>query len=401
MDPRLNPYTPGAGARPVSLVGRDKELQRWSVAMARAERGYAPRPLALYGLRGVGKTVLLSEMAQQAEQSDWWTAQVESGTGKSLRQAFGEALYRPLADVARPSAGARLLRALKTALSFKMSYDATGNLWNFGVDLDGARGGGADSGVLESDLDKLVQDLSEAAREEGTGIALIIDEAQDLDIEELVAVCAVAHKAAQRAWPFLVVLGGLPSLPRDVAEAKSYAERMFEFFSIERLAEDVAREALVGPAQGEGVRWESEALDFVIDQTQGYPFFLQQYGSSAWEAGEGHSVTYAAAAQGAKQALTELDEGFFLSRWERATRVEQEYLRAMAALSRNDVAKETLPKDAVASSAIAHSLDRKVQSLGPTRAGLISKGLIYAPAHGVVAFTVPLMAGFVERQPAS
>jgi hypothetical protein len=200
MDPVLNPYSPGAGRKPAALVGRDQPRSDWNVALDRVEAGRSNQPFVLYGLRGVGKTVLLSDFRRSADGREWIVAQVEAGGDKDLREALGEALHAPLADLARPSAGRRLAKALKTALSFKASYDATGT-WNFGLDLSGASGGGADTGVFETDLRKLVQDLAAAAEEEGVGVAILIDEAQDLSKSELIAICAIAHASAQDDSP--------------------------------------------------------------------------------------------------------------------------------------------------------------------------------------------------------
>ena len=169
MDPVRNPYSPGAGRPPAALVGRDSQLERWRVALDRIEAGRTAQPLVLYGLRGVGKTVLLTRFFNTARDRNWIVAQVEAGRGKSLREVLGEALHAPLADLARPSAGRRLLKGLKTALSFKASYDS-GGTWNFGLDLTETAGGGADTGMLETDLNKLARDLSEAAEEEEVGL---------------------------------------------------------------------------------------------------------------------------------------------------------------------------------------------------------------------------------------
>jgi hypothetical protein len=200
MDAVLNPYSPGAGRPPAALVGRDRQLNAWRVALDRVHGERSAQPVVLYGLRGVGKTVLLSRFSKMARDSDWLVAQVEAGAGKTLRESLGEALHGPLADLARPSAGRKLLKGLKTALSFKASYDASGT-WNFGVDLADVSGGGADTGLLDTDLSKLVSDLSDAAREEGVGLAILIDEAQDLTQEELTAVCSMAHRSGQDSWP--------------------------------------------------------------------------------------------------------------------------------------------------------------------------------------------------------
>ena len=389
MDRTRNPYSPGAGRPPAALVGRDVELLDWRVALDRVQAGLSVQPFALYGLRGVGKTVLLTAMAKQAAERDWLVAQIEAATTKTLRVSLGEALYGPLTDLARPSAGRRLMKALKTALSFKASYDSAGT-WSFGLDLDQVAGGGADSGVLETDLDKLVKDLSAAAGEEGVGLAVLVDEAQDLAPAELVAFCAIAHKASQQNWPFLLCLAGLPSLPKDVAEAKSYAQRLFAFYSITALPPMIAGEALTRPAKLVDVTWEEGAVAHIVGEAHGYPYFLQQFGQEAWNCARGVDVvTVSDAEVGAALGRNTLDNGFFRARWDRATRSEQAYLRAMAP-----------DGDAGSSSGeVARRLHRKPPSLGPTRAALIAKGLVYAPEHGRIAFTVPGMADFISRQP--
>ena len=387
MDPVSNPYAPGAGRPPAALVGRDRQREAWNVALTRVEQGRTAQPLVLYGLRGVGKTVLLSEFGRAAQRREWVAGQVEAGAGKGLRESLGEALHGPLADLARPAAGRRLMKALKTAVSFKASYDSSGT-WNFGVDLTEYSGGGADTGVLETDLVKLLKDLAAAAEEEGVGVAVLIDEAQDLSVEELTAVCATAHIAGQQGWRLLFALAGLPSLPRVLAEAKSYAERLFVFERIEHLPVQLAREALIVPADGEGATWAEEAVSFVVRETSGYPYFLQQFGQETWNYATGPELGVTDAHVGAARGRAALDSGFFRARWDRATRAEQQYLRAMAA-----------DGDAGTSSGeVASRLGRKVTSLGPARASLIAKGLVYAPEHGVVAFTVPGMADFIQRQ---
>lgn len=388
MDPVRNPYSPGAGRPPAALVGRDSQLEQWVIALDRIESGRSAQPLVLYGLRGVGKTVLLTRFFNLARDRNWIAAQVEAGTGKSLREALGEALHAPLADLARPSAGKRLLKGLKTALSFKASYDTSGT-WNFGLDLTETAGGGADTGKLETDLNKLARDLSEAAEEEEVGLAILIDEAQDLTPAELTAVCSAAHVAGQHEWSCLFALAGLPSLPRVLAEAKSYSERLFAFQRIEHLPESLARKALIEPAAIEDIGWEQDAIALIVKETSGYPYFLQQFGQETWNEASGPAITLADARVGAARGRAALDDGFFRARWDRATRAEQKYLRAMAA-----------DEDAGSSSGdVAARLGRSVTSFGPVRASLISKGLIFAPEHGIVAFTVPGMADFIQRQP--
>ncbi len=388
MDAIRNPYSPGAGRAPAALVGRDSELRTWHVAVERVQAGRSAQSIVLYGLRGVGKTVLLSVFQREAIARGWIVAQVEGGAGKGLRDALGDALHAPLSDLARPSAGKRLLQALKTALSFRASVDPTGS-WSFGLDLSESLGGGADTGSLETDLAKLVRDLSAAASEESLGLAILIDEAQDLTSEELTAVCAAAHQASQNEWPCLFALAGLPSLPRVLAEAKSYAERLFTYHHIEQLAPALAREALVEPAAGEGAGWDDDAVTLILGEAAGYPYFIQQFGQETWDEAPGSPITIADARVGAARGRAALDDGFFRARWDRATRAEQQYLRAVA----DD------GDDGASSSEVARRLGRRPTSLGPARASLIAKGLVYAPEHGVIAFTVPGMAHFIQRQP--
>ncbi|MDZ5146325.1 ATP-binding protein [Microbacterium testaceum] len=388
MDPVRNPYSPGAGRKPAALVGRDDALRAWATALRRAERGRSDQPFVLYGLRGVGKTVLLSEFRRNASKRKWIVAQIEAGSGKTLRELLGEALYEPLADLARPSAGKRLLKALRTALSFKASYDMIGT-WSFGFDLSASDGdgGGADTGILDTDVRRLLRDLADAAEEEQVGMAVFVDEAQDLDVTELTTLCTIAHAAAQDEWPLLFAFAGLPSLPRILAEAKSYAER-FQYSKIQQIDETVVAEALTIPAVQEDAQWADDAVALVVARSGRYPYFLQQYGQETWNVAAGPVITKHDAELGIAQGNHQLDTGFFRARWDRATPAEQQYLRAMA-----------VDGDAGSSSGeIASRLIRKPKSLGPTRAALINKGLVFAPEHGMVAFTVPGMAAFIARQ---
>ncbi len=260
MDPVRNPYAPGAGRAPAALVGRQEQLDSWDVALRRIEAGRDAQSVVLYGLRGVGKTVLLTRFAATARDRSWLVAQVEAKSGATIRDAIGEAFHDNLVDLARPGVGHRVLKALKTALSFKASYDSTGK-WSFGLDLDSAAGGGADTGGFESDLGKLLRDLSAAAEEKGVGVAVLVDEAQDLARDELIALCSIVHAANQRGDRLVVALAGLPSLPRKLAEAKSYAERLFDFHPVGALDAAAAAAALAEPAQAERVTWAEDALE--------------------------------------------------------------------------------------------------------------------------------------------
>lgn len=386
MDPVLNPYMPGAGRKPTALVGRDEALDAWRVALLRSERGSTDQPVILYGLRGVGKTVLLTQLRHDAQDRDWWVTQVEAGTERSLREVLGEGLYEPLSEISRLSAGRRVLRALKTAISFKASYDMTGT-WNFGIDLSDAPGGGANTGILATDLRMTIKDLSLAARDRGVGLAILVDEAQDLTSEELTTLAVVAQAAAQDNWPVLFALAGLPSLPQTLAEAKSYTER-FQFVPVERLSDADARTAILRPAETEGVSWSTEALEHVVSQSGRYPYFIQQFGQEAWNTAQGATIELPDAKEGVLKGQRQLDNGFFRARWDRTTATEKRYLRAMCPEG----------DSGVGSGEVAARMDKSINQLGPIRARLIHKGLIYAPDHGIVSFTVPGMAAFIDRQ---
>ena len=245
----------------------------------------------------------------------------------------------------------------KTALSFKASYDVTGH-WSFGLDLSGASGGGADTGTLETDLGKFLHDVAAATAEDGRGLALLIDEAQDLTRDELTAVCAVVHRAGQDGWNLLVTLAGLPSLPRELSEAKSYSERLFSYAHIEQLEDELARRALTEPAWVEGVSWSPDAVDLIVAETSGYPYFLQQFGQDSWNEAVASPITWDDARVGAAKGRAALDTGFFRARWDRATRSEQRYLRVMAADGDNGSS----------SGVVAERLGKRPTSLGPTRA---------------------------------
>lgn len=388
MDPVRNPYSPGAGRRPAALVGRDTQLAEWDVALQRIEAGRTAQPPVLYGLRGVGKTVLLSEFARKARNRNWIVARLEAHAGTPLRESVGDALHGPLADLVRPSAGRRLLRALKTMASFRASVDPSGT-WSFGLDLSQVAGGGADTGDLEADLMKVLHDVSGAAAEDDKGLAVLVDEAQDVADAELAALCSTAHAASQDGWALALGLAGLPSLPRILAEAKSYSERLFRFHTIGHLTAPLAGEVLTAPAAAESVAWEDAAVEHAVSQAAGYPYFLQQFGQDTWNEAAGPTITVTDARVGVANGRVALDTGFFRTRWDRATPAEQRYLRAMAV--DGDVGS--------GSGDVAGRLDRKITSLGPTRANLIAKGLVYSPEHGMVAFTVPGMADFVRRQP--
>lgn len=391
MDPVLNPYSPGAGLRPRELAGRDRELDAFDVLRRRAARQTTSQSLVMTGLRGVGKTVLLNELADRARRDGWVVGKVEADLGDAGRP-FREQVARTLNRALREVSGTwrladRVRRAFATFKSFSLRTDPSGGM-AIGIEVDPERGR-ADTGSLETDLTDLAIDLAAAASDFDAGVALFVDEMQDLMDAELTAACQACHEAGQQGAQFYVIGAGLPSLPRVLAEARSYAERLFQYWPIGALAPSDASLALTRPAEEVDVAWQQEAVAALVAHSLGYPYFLQEFGKAAWDMAPGPTITLSDARAGIQIGTDSLDHGFFRSRWERVTPAEREYMRAMA----ND-------GDAPSQSGeIARRLAKRVTAVAPTRANLIHKGLVYAPEHGLVAFTVPGMADFIKRQP--
>lgn len=387
MNSDLNPYAPGSGLRPKALEGRDPELESLDTIVARTRNGLHNRAIVLSGLRGVGKTVLLNAFRARAEQMDWITVAVEGRATDSGRDSVRAKLARELVVAARASKVARKDKKIATALGSISSFSAS--LGMSGVSVGVSRNvGRADSGVLEIDLEEMVADVATALRDKGLGFAFFIDEMQDLDEELLVALLAAQHAAGQNDWPFYVFGAGLPNLPSVLSEARSYAERLFEYRQIGPLSREAAAAALAKPALSMGARFEPDALARLVAAADGYPYFLQEYGKAMWDVAPAPLFTLDDAEAAVIVGTAQLDQGFFPARWDRATPGERDYLRAMAADAENGSRSST----------VAARLGRELSNLSPTRAELIKKGLIYAPEHGRVAYTVPGMAAFIQRQ---
>jgi AAA ATPase domain len=390
VDPRNNPYSPGAGVRPVELVGRDSEIEAFEIVCARAVAGRPAQSLLFYGLRGVGKTVLLNELYGHALESDWIVAKIEADLGTDrtpFRNQVAGALNQSLRQTQRRGVPGRFVeRLLRTFRSFSLTASPDGS-FSVGIDIDPALGR-ADTGSIVTDLSDLAIDLAQAANEIGVGAALFIDEMQHLSLEELGAICQASHEASQRNLPFYIIGTGLPNLPGLLAEANSYSERLFHYSRIDRLNDADSMTALLLPARDEGVEWDGEAAESVLTAANGYPYFIQQFGQTTWNEATGSPIGLIDAVSGVRVGWDLLDAGFFRARWERATPAQRNYLWAMS--TDGDGPSST--------GEIATRLGKKQASLGPIRAGLISKGLVYAPEHGLVAFTVPGMANFISRQ---
>lgn len=386
MDSALNPYSPGSGLRPPQMVGRAAEIEALETVVTRTRHGLPSRGLVLTGLRGVGKTVLLNEMHARAEQADWLTVRLEARREQSGAAAVQRVLARGLVAAGRSlqhrTLSDRMRQALSTIGAFNAKVGATGI--ELGVQL---RAGRADSGDTEIDILELVEDVSLALAEEHRALGLFIDEMQDLDDATTAALIAAQHTAGQRGWPFYVIGAGLPNLPRVLTETRSYAERLFDYRPIGKLSREEGARALAEPAERFGAAYTDDALTVLLDAADGYPYFIQEYGQAIWDLAPENLFTADDAAAAVRYGLEQLDAGFFRSRWERATPSQRRFLRAMA--PDNDTPSQ--------SADVARRLEMKITSLGPNRASLMSKGLIYSPEHGQVAYTVPGMASYVRR----
>jgi hypothetical protein len=385
MDPTHNPFAPGAGTAPPELAGRDEIVRNATIALGRVVLGRPARSQMLLGLRGVGKTVLLNRIAQLAEERAYTTVVLEAPEDRSLAEMLVPPLRSLLfklshlektKDVARR--GLAILRAF--AGVFKLS---AGDI-EFGVK---AETGTADSGILEADLPEVLLAVANAAKQAGKAVAVFVDEVQYLVRDDLAALIVSIHKVGQRALPFVAFGAGLPQLAALAGEAKSYAERLFDYPEVGPLPATAAREAIRTPLKREGVEIDERALALIVEKTRGYPYFLQEWGAHAWDVAEESPITFEDARRATKRSVTQLDKGFFRVRLDRLTPRERDYMRAMAELGPGPHR----------SGDIAQTLAMDVTAAAPLRNGLIKKGMIFSPQHGDTAFTVPMFDEFMLR----
>ncbi len=387
MNPIENPFSPGAGSPPPELVGRDPVLEQARILLGRVKQKRSEKSLLLTGLRGVGKTVLLNEIERRAKEQGYKTVVVEAYEGKRLGPLLVPFLKRLLFDLDRMAgAGDKVKRGLSVLRSFIGAIKVTVGDLTFGLDID-PEAGAADSGDLEIDLPNLFVAIAEAAEAKETAVALLIDEIQYFDQQELGALIMAMHKVQQRKLPFVLLGAGLPILPGLAGESKSYAERLFSFPDIGALSREDAEKALQEPAQVAKVSFEDAALTEIFRLTKGYPYFLQEWAYQAWNRAVATPITLQVVHGATATVLQRLDDNFFRVRFDRLTPGERNFLRAMAHLG----AGPHRTGD------IADTLKVKITSLGPVRSKLIKKGMIYSPAHGEMAFTVPLFDEFMLR----
>jgi len=386
MNPRINPYAPGAGTTPPELAGRDALIEKAVIELERCRSGLSHRGLILVGLRGVGKTVLLTRLSQEMESKGLAVVSIETPEKRSLPALLIPALRTALIKLNNMAAAGDLAnRALKILGGFVGAMKVKYKDIEFGVDL--GEEPGADSGDFEHDLSALFVEVGRAAKEKKTALALFIDEIQYIPEDQFASLIMALHKCTQYQLPITLVGAGLPQLVGQAGRAKSYAERLFEYPEIGALDESAAIAAIQTPATKAGVRYEEGALKEIFVKTQGYPYFLQEWGKHCWQCAEQSPITLKDVTLATELAIQELDGGFFRVRFDRLTPSEKKYLRAMAELGSGPYR----------SGDIANLLKKEVQGVAPVRANLIRKGMIYSLSHGDNHFTVPLFDGYMKR----
>jgi len=388
MDPVRNPFAPGAGTPPPELSGRQELVEQARIALDRLQLGRPAKSFIAMGLRGVGKTVLLNEFRLMSEERHYYCLNLEAHEDKSLPALLTPALRRLLLDLDRLGAlsehAKRGLRIFKSFMSgVRLKYGEA----ELALDVDPEEGV-ADSGDLETDLPDLFAAIGRAAADRGRHVVLLIDEMQYLSEAELSALIMSMHRIAQLELPVIMFGAGLPQLAGQMGRSKSYAERLVDFPHMGALNSPDAIYAIQKPVQAEGEDITPEALTEIVRWTQGYPFFLQEWGYQTWNAAPRSPISKADVDAATQKALQRLDDGFFKVRFERLTPRERDYVRAMASLEGTGPYR---------SGEIAAALRVTPQSIAPTRNNLIAKGMVYAPAHGDTAFTVPLFEQYLRR----
>ena len=387
MDSVRNPFAPGAGTPPPELAGRDELRATLRTALERARIGRPAKSAMLVGLRGVGKTVLLDRVREDAEAAGIHTVRIEAPEGRSLPSLLAPQLRQALLRLSQiEKAKDFAVRGLRALAGFAKKLKVTYADIEVGFDYE-PEPGLADNGDLEHDLQALFEQVGLAAKAAETALAIFIDELQYVQEPQLAVLITAMHRTEQRRLPVVLVGAGLPQLRGQMGNAKSYAERLFDFPTVGALPPDPARLAIEKPLLGESVSITSEAMDLILQVTQGYAYFLQEWGNHTWLAAKQSPILPEAVKQATITAIAALDESFFRVRFDRLTPKEKKYLRAMAELGSGPHR----------SGDIADSFDAAVSSLAPTRSSLIAKGMVWSPNHGDTAFTVPMFDEFMKR----
>lgn len=387
MDPILNPYSPGAGTPPPELAGRDELREKVRIAIGRIRIGNPAKSVLMVGLRGVGKTVLLDKMRQDAEASGVYTLKIEAPEDRSLPALLAPQLRMTLLKLsAVESAKVYATRGLRALAGFAKALKVKFNDIEVGLDLEPELGL-ADNGDLEGDLAVLLEQVGLAAQSAKTAVVMFIDELQYVKEPQFAALITALHRCAQAKLPVTVIGAALPQLLARAGEAKSYSERLFDYPMVGPLSREDAQLAITRPAQAHGVAFLPEAIDEIYQDTEGYPFFLQMWSKYSWDVATESPITRDDVLRARALTQADLDESFFKTRFERCTPSERRYLRAMASLGEGPHR----------SGDVAAALGRSINTLGMLRSSLINKGMVWSPSHGDTAFTVPLFDQFMVR----
>jgi hypothetical protein len=387
MNPITNPYNPGAGTPPPELAGRDELREKVRICIERLRIGNSAKSLILVGLRGVGKTVLLDRMRSDAEGTGIQTLRIEAPENKSLPAMLAPELRKALLRMSTIASAKEVSqRALRALAGFAKGLKLKFADIEVGFDYE-PEPGLADNGELESDLTALLVQTGEAAKAAGTVMVMFIDELQYVKENQFAALIAALHRCAHLRLPITLVGAGLPQLLALAGEAKSYSERLFEYPQVDKLNTSAAMDALRKPAQQLGVNYTDDAALAIVEKTQGYPYFLQEWGKHTWDVATTSPITLDVVKTATQLTIAGLDESFFKVRLERTTPSERRYLRTMADLGPGPHR----------SGDIANQLLKTVSTQAPVRSSLIRKGIVWSPTHGDTAFTVPLFHEYLLR----
>lgn len=384
MDAVQNPYRPGAGTRPLVLAGRDSEIEKATNLLRSVTAGAPQRSLMFYGLRGVGKTVLLNHIERLANELGFQVEHIEMSEANDFRRVMARSIRKVLLGISTlENLKDKARRALGILKAFSVAIPGGPELKIEVAALTGT----ADSGDLDADIVDLVSALGEAAHEAGRPVCLLIDEVQYLSEKAISGLIAASHRISQQGYPVVFVCAGLPQIAALAGDARSYAERLFEFIPVASLKDAAAEEALVGPARGKGVEFENDAKRLILAETEGYPYFIQEFGKHTWNVAGANPISRPDAVKGRDIAIESLDQSFFKVRIDRATQAEKEFMKAMAGLGKGPYKMGDVAK--------ARGL--QINSLGPVRATLINKGFVFSPSHGLIDFSVPQFDTFIRR----
>ncbi len=376
-----NPYTPNAGSRPPELAGRDEQLEQFRVLVARLKSGQTEQSIIAKGLRGVGKTVLLNAFEDMAESEGFLTYYHELTDESSLVEQLARDAERALAML---KLSETFIQKVRDGLGHLKTIRLTGPE-GIGLEVDLRK---ASEGTVTADLTDLFLELGAAAKEKGRGVVFFLDEVQFADQVHYRALISALHRSNQKRLPVSAAAAGLPQIPRLTGDARSYAERLFDFPTIANLDQEAATDALVEPARAQGVDYAKDAVALALDWTAGYPFYIQQIGKHAWNQATSSPITGSDVEEALPAAQAALDRAIYEVRVQRATANERKYLRAMAELGDGPYR----------SGAVARKRGQSSTAVSQLRQRLMNKGLIYATEdYGYIDFSVPRFAEFMRR----